>query len=198
MPNVFVINAHQEYEFSKGTLNATLTEIALEHLTSSGYDTRLTTMKDEWDAEAEIANHVWADIVLLQTPVNWMGVPWTFKRYMDHVYSFGMDGRLCAGDGRSRSEPGKQYGTGGTLTGTKYMMSLTFNAPSDSFSDPKQTFFGGISPDDLFLPMHLNFRFFDMEPLPTFVCYDVMKNPDVENDLVKYRAHLAEHFPRVG
>ena len=195
MKNVFVINAHEEYEFAKGRLNQTLTDMALEHLKASGYETRLTTMKDDWQVDTEIEKHQWADAVILQTPVNWMGVPWSFKKYMDYVYSFGMDGRLCNGDGRTRSDATKQYGSGGTLVGKKYLLSLTFNAPADSFNDPSQTFFGGKSPDDLFWPMHLNFAFFGMEPLPTFACYDVMKNPQVEQDFERYRGQLKECFP---
>ena len=198
MKNIFVINAHEAYEFSKGELNRSLTEMALEHLSTSGYETKLTTMKDAWEVDAEIEKHQWADAVLLQTPVNWMGVPWSFKKYMDFVYSFGMDGRLCQGDGRTRSDPSKQYGTGGALVGKKYLLSLTLNAPSESFGDPTQTFFEGKSLDDLFWPMHLNFRFFGMEPLPTFACYDAMKNPDIENDLSKYQQHLAQVFPALG
>ena len=195
MKNIFVINAHQEYEFSKGQLNSTLTDIALKHLAASGYATNTTTMKDDWDIDAEIEKHQWADAIILQTPVNWMGVPWSFKKYMDHVYSFGMDGRLCDGDGRTRKDPSKQYGSGGTLSGKKYMMSLTFNAPENSFNDPDQFFFEGKSPDDLYWPMHLNFRFFGMEPLETFACYDVMKNPQIENDLERFKRHLARYFP---
>jgi len=195
MKNVFVINAHEVYEFSKGELNRTLTEMALSHLQEAGYETQHTSMQDDWDTEAEIEKHTWADAILLQTPVNWMGVPWSFKKYMDYVYSFGMDGRLCAGDGRTRKDPTAQYGTGGTLSGKKYMISLTFNAPVAAFNDPDQYLFEGRSPDDLFFPIHMNFRFFDMQALPTFVCYDVMKNPDIENDLVKFKAHLVEHFP---
>ncbi|MEM1098307.1 MAG: NAD(P)H-dependent oxidoreductase [Planctomycetota bacterium] len=198
MPNVFVINAHEAYEFSPGRLNQTLTDMALEHLKAAGYETRLTTMKDDWNVDAEIANHQWADTVLLQSPVNWMGVPWSFKKYMDFVYSFGMDGRLCAGDGRTRSDPSKQYGTGGTLTGKRYMLSLTLNAPRESFDDPSQTFFAGMSVDDLYRPMHLNFKFFGMEPLPTFVCHDVMKNPDLQADFAAYREHLSATFPTLG
>ncbi|HBE70515.1 MAG TPA: flavodoxin [Planctomycetaceae bacterium] len=198
MKKVFVINAHEEYEFAKGKLNATLTQMAIEHLDSAGYDTQLTTMRDEWEVDAEIEKHVWADAVLLQSPVNWMGVPWSFKKYMDFVYSFGMDGRLCAGDGRSRSDASKQYGTGGALADSRYMLSLTFNAPQDSFNDESQVFFRGMSVDDLFRPMHLSFAFFGMQPLPTFACYDVMKNPQIESDFARYRQHLAEHFPKVA
>lgn len=197
MKNVLIVNAHEPYSFAAGRLNRTLVERATAHLQANGYETMSTGMQDDWVVDDEVDKHRWADAVLLQTPINWMGVPWSFKRYMDHVYSAGMDGRLCAGDGRSRGDASKQYGSGGTLTGRKYMLSLTCNAPSDAFDDASQDFFGGKGVDDLFWPMHLNFKFFGMEPLPTFVCHDVMKNPDVENDFARFAAHLAHHFPKV-
>jgi len=59
---------------------------------------------------------------------------------MDEVYTNGMDGRLCSGDGRTREDESKQYGSGGSLTGKKYMLSVTFNAPDESFNDPAQEF----------------------------------------------------------
>ena len=34
-----------------------------------------------------------------------------------------------------------------------------------------------------------------MTPLETFACYDVIKNPQIENDFVRYEAHLNELFP---
>jgi modulator of drug activity B len=105
-----------------------------------------------------------------------------------------MDGRLCAGDGRSRHDASKQYGTGGTLTGKKYMLSLTFNAPKDSFNNPNQVFFEGRSVDDLLLPTHLNFKFFGMEALPTFASHDVMKNPSIEDDFTRFDAHITQHI----
>ena len=42
--------------------------------------------------------------------------------------------------------------------------------------------------------MHLNFKFFGMQPLVTFACFDVMKNPDIENDFMRLEAHLNQHF----
>ena len=195
MKKVLIINAHEPYPFSEGKLNQTLVDRAKAHLEGKGYEVRLTTMKDDHDVGREVDNHVWADVVLVQTPVNWMGVPWSFKKYMDQVYSAGMDGRLCDGDGRTRQDPSRQYGSGGTLGDTRYMLSLTFNAPVESFGDPQQEFFEGRGVDDLFLPAHLNFRFFGMTPLPTFSCHDVMKNPQVETDLQRFASHLSEHFP---
>ena len=75
------------------------------------------------------------------------------------------------------------------------MLSLTFNAPGDSFDDPSQTFFAGKSIDDLFWPMHLNFAFFGMTSLPSFACFDVLKNPQVNDDFVRWADHLATHYP---
>ena len=75
----------------------------------------------------------------------------------------------------------------GPLTGKRYLMSLTFNAPEGSFNNPNQAFFGGRGLDDLFLPMHLNFQFFGMEAMETFACYDVMKNPSIEKDFEIHR-----------
>ena len=194
MSNILIINAHHKYPFAEGRLNGSLVQKADELLTAGGHTTRVVTIDDGWDVDRELENHQWADIVLLQTPVNWMGVPWTFKKYMDEVYTAGMGGQLCDGDGRNREAPEKQYGSGGTLVGKKYMLSLTFNAPKESFDDAGQFLFQGKGVDDLLFPMHMNFRFFGMEPLPTFACFDVMKNAEVENDFKRFAAHLGENF----
>ncbi|MFY8350684.1 NAD(P)H-dependent oxidoreductase [Pseudoalteromonas sp. SSM20] len=193
MSNILIINGHQYYTFSEGKLNATLVDSAVTLLNQKGHNTRVVTMQDEINVEQELENHQWADVVIFQSPINWMGVTWSFKKYMDEVYTAGMGGALCNGDGRTAEEPKINYGRGGTLTGTKYMMSVTFNAPEESFNKPDE-FFNGKSVDDLLFPMHMNFKFFDMQALPTFACFDVMKNADVENDLKRFAAHINKHF----
>lgn len=193
MSNILIINGHQYYPFSEGKLNGTLVEKAVSMLEAKGHKTRVVTISDDISVEKELENHQWADIVILQTPVNWMGVTWSFKRYMDEVYTAGMGGALCVGDGRAESAPKKNYGMGGSLTNTKYMMSLTFNAPEEAFND-KNEFFNGKSIDDLFFPMHMNFKFFGMKPMETFACFDVMKNANIENDLKRFEAHVNKHF----
>ncbi|AUJ72381.1 MULTISPECIES: NAD(P)H-dependent oxidoreductase [Pseudoalteromonas] len=193
LKNVLIINAHQYYPFSEGKLNAALIDKAITMLEDKGYNTRVVTMSDGYDVEEQLALHQWADIVFLQTPSNWMGVSWSFKKYMDEVYTAGMGGALCVGDGRTAESPKKNYGKGGTLTNTKYMMSLTFNAPEEAFNDPEE-FFDGKSIDDLMFPMHMNFKFFGMKPMETFACFDVMKNADVENDFKRFETHINKHF----
>ena len=194
MKKALILNAHQEYPFAKGELNRSIAEKIGSHLEQKGYEVQMTTMKDHWNVDEEVDKHVWADLVILQSPVNWMGLPWSFKKYMDEVYTAGMFGKLCQNDGRSKESPTKNYGAGGVLADTKYMMSLTFNAPKEAFDDESEFLFQGKSVDDLFFPQHMNFRFFGMQPLPTFVCYDVMKNANIENDFKRLDEHLKELF----
>ncbi len=193
MKHIFIINGHQKYPFSEGKLNATLTEKAKNHFLQQGHEVKVTTMEDDYEVNAEIEKFKWADVVFFQTPLNWMGVSWSFKKYIDEVFSYGMMGELSNGDGRSKAAPKKNYGLGGKLSG-QYMMSVTANAPKEAFNDPTETFFGGLSEDELLRPMHLNFKWFGLQPMPTFMAYDVMKNPDVQNDFVRFEDHLKTHF----
>ncbi len=195
MNKAFVINAHQHYPFAPGNLNRALAKRITAYLEAQGYETRHTSMTHAYDVEEEIDKHRWANLIVLQTPVNWMGVPGSFKKYMDEVYTAGMGGQLCVNDGRSTDAPKKHYGTGGVLDDTRYMLSLTFNAPAEAFDDPNEWFFEGRGVDDLFWPMHLNFKFFGMSPLPTFACFDVLKNPQIESDFVRLEHHLNNHIP---
>ncbi|WP_424970169.1 NAD(P)H-dependent oxidoreductase [Dinoroseobacter sp. S76] len=194
MSKIFILNGAQPYPFAPGALNAAFAQRANDALEGAGHTLRLTTIAEGYDVEAEIANHQWADRILLQFPVNWMGVPWSFKKYMDEVYTAGMDGRLCHGDGRSQEAPKANYGMGGALSGTRYMISATLNAPRAAFDTPSEPFFAGARIDDLLRPVHLNAKFFGMAPLPTFAAHDVMKNPEIAQDFARFDAHIAEHF----
>lgn len=41
------------------------------------------------------------------------------------------------------------------------------------------------------MPMHKAHQFLGMQALPTFLCADVMKQPNIEGDVARYREHLA-------
>ena len=194
MSKVLIINGHKHYPFAEGRLNTSLAELARETLEKKGHETRVTSVEQGWDVEVELDNHQWADVVVLQTPINWMGVTWSFKKYMDDVYTAGMGGAMCNGDGRSAEHPKANYGMGGVLTNTQYMLSITANAPAEAFGNTNEPFFEGLTVDDLFRPMHLNFKFMGMKPLPTFAAHDLMKNPEMETDITRFKAHLAANF----
>ena len=197
MSNILILNGAQPYAFAPGGLNATFADRAKDLLEAQGHEVRLTTVAEGYDVEAEVENHRWAQTVIMQFPVNWMGVPWPFKKYMDEVYTAGMDGRLCAGDGRVAEAPKANYGMGGALNGSRYMISATFNAPREAFDNPDEPFFEGLSMDDLLRPVHMNAKFFGMVPLPSFGAFDVMKNPEIDVDLARFDALLDTVFAEV-
>lgn len=192
MQNVLIINGHQPFPSSSGRLNKAFVERATEHLRSRSFNVRIVKTSEPWDVDEEVENQLWADHLLLQFPLNSMSVPWSLKRYLDEVYTAGMDGRLAIGDGRTRSNPDKQYGSGGLLGEKTYSLSVTLNAPRAAFSDPTQTLFDGRSLDDLLSSVHINFEFFDLKRRETFAAYDVSKNPQIERDFELFDAHMAQ------
>ena len=193
MKKVLIINGHQYYPFAEGKLNTALVEKATQIMEEQEYEIKYTVSEKGYNVEEEIEKWLWADVVILQTPLNWMGVTWSFKKYLDEVLTAGMMGKLSNGDGRSSEAPKKNYGLGGLLEG-KYMISVTANAPKEAFNNPEEKFFDGLSEDDLLRPMHLNFKWFGLEPLKSFFAYDVMKNPEVESDFIRFENHLKKEL----
>lgn len=189
--NVFLINGHQAWEISPGKLNKSLIDIAREKFTAKGYEIKYTHIEDEYNVSEEIEKFLWANIIIFQTPVYWMSVPWGFKKYIDEVYIAGY-GKMFDDDGRSRSEDSK-YGSGGLLRGKKYMLSTTWNAPLEAFTDSDQ-FFEGKGIDGVFFAFHKSQEFIGLKQVPTFACYDVLKNPDIDNDFDRFKSHLRQVF----
>ena len=148
MSNILIINGAKEFAHSKGQLNDTLTEVADGFLRDAGHDVKVVRADSEYDVKAEVQNFLWADVVIWQMPGWWMGAPWTVKKYMDDVFTEG-HGSLYASDGRTRSDASKKYGSGGLIQGKKYMLSLTWNAPLEAFTE-KDQFFEGVGVDGAF------------------------------------------------
>lgn len=192
MKQALIINAHHPYPFSEGKLNGELVRRLAARLDAKGYRIEHTATSGDYDIDVELQKHRRADLIVIQAPLNWFSVPWPMKKYMDDVYTAGLDGRVCHTDGRSGTDPKKNYGTGGTLTGKQYMLSFTFNAPREAFDDPTEYLMQGKSIDDLLLHLHANYRFLGMQALPSFVCFDVMKNPDIDEDFSRLEAHIDE------
>ncbi|TBL46791.1 flavodoxin family protein [Obesumbacterium proteus] len=192
MSKIFLINGMKAFGHSKGQLNTTLHDVAKETLAAMGHELRETTIDNGYEIEQEIQNYLWADVVIYQMPGWWMGEPWIVKKYIDEVFTEG-HGRLYASDGRTRSDASKKYGSGGLIQGKQHMLSLTWNAPQEAFDDPDQ-FFHGQGVDGLYMHFHKANEFLGMTRLPTFLCTDVIKNPNVEHNIACYRDHLATVF----
>jgi len=194
--NVLLINAHQFYEgFSEGKLNASMLEVARLTLTEKGHTVKLTEIEKGYDIDQEIEKHLWADLIITQSPVYWFSTPWIYKKYVDEVFTAGLvQQSMLIDDGRTRTDPSKNYGTSGKMQGKKYMLSLTWNAPKAAFDDEDQYLFEGRSVDDAFIHNTANYKFCGVEILPSFSCFNVLKEPDFDNDVVRYKQHLNNLF----
>ena len=192
---LLLINAHQVVpKVSPGRLNETMVKVISEEMANRGYEIRHTHIEKGYDINEEVEKHVWADLIILQSPVFWFGTPWIYKKYADEILTAGLvQQKLSADDGRSRKKPTAQYGTGGKMHGKKYMISLTWNAPEESFGDKNQFLFAGRTVDDVFFPNMANYKFCGAEILPSFSCFNVVKNPQIETDIARLRDHLSKY-----
>ena len=193
MKNVLIINAHQFFEgISSGRLSRSMVGLIREEMEVRGYEVRQTEIETGYDIDTEVKKHLWADFIFLQSPVYWFGTPWIYKKYVDEVFTAGMfQQSFLTGDGRTRDDPKKQYGTGGKMHGKKYMLSLTWNAPREAFGNKNQVLFEGKTVDDVFVSNTANYKFCGAEVLPSFSCHDVVKQADIEGDIARLREHLA-------
>lgn len=196
MANVLIINAHHYYEgWSTGRLNAYLAEIIQEEMQKKGYQVQSTRIDQGYDVAEEVEKHLWADVIILQTPVNWFGAPWIHKKYLDEVFNAGLQQQsLIVDDGRSRTDPHRQYGMGGKMQGKRFMMSLTWNAPAEAFGDKDQYLYEGKTADDAFLHISTCYKFCGADSVPAFSSFNVMKAPDIDGDVIRLRKHLALYF----
>lgn len=192
MKKILIINAHQKYEgFAPGKLNQSLVDIMKEELETKGCEVKLTIIEEGYDINEEVEKHTWADIIITQSPVYWFAAPWIYKKYIDEIFTTSLvQQSLLVDDGRTRKDPSKQYGTGGKMHGKKYMLSLTWNAPKEAFDNKAQILFQGKTAEEVFVSNTAVYKFCGTEILPSFSCYDVLKNPDIEAEFKRMKAHL--------
>jgi len=195
MKNVLIINGHQRYdEVAEGNLTKMYIDSASEFFQKNGFNVKHSVVESDYDIKEEVEKFVWADYIVLQYPVFWMGVPWITKKYIDEVFSAGDHNGLYINDGRTRSDASKRYGSGGLMQGTKYMISLTYNCPTSEFSD-KDGFFDGLSLDEANIATHKTFQFCGAEPLETYAIHDIFKGDlDMDSELKRFRDTLERNF----
>ena len=193
---VLLINTHLTYpNWTEGKLNNSFIQIAKDFFEAKGFEVLETKVEESYNPDQEVEKHLEADIIILQTPVNWFGAPWIYKKYVDEVFNIGLHSKkFLLGDGRTRSDSTKQYGTGGLLKGKKFMVCATWNAPAEAFNNPSQQLMQGKSTADLFLNITSNYRFCGSEIMPDYNCHDIYKIKNIAKDLEKYPTHLAKVF----
>ena len=193
--NILIINAHLSYPgWSEGKLNLAFMDQAKAFFAERGHQVAETYIERGYKPEEEVQKHASADLVLLQTPVNWFSAPWIYKKYVDEGFNLGLTTKaLLEGDGRTRQDPTRQYGSGGHMQGKKFMISATWNAPKETFDNPNSLLYGGKGTADLFLHITSNYKFIGFDILPDFGVFDIFKTPDIPRALEDYRSHLEKH-----
>jgi modulator of drug activity B len=193
---VLIINAHLTYpNWTEGKLNSAFENIAKDFFTARSFEVLHTKIEAGYKAEEEEKKHLESEIVILQMPVNWFGAPWIYKKYVDEIFNFALFNKsFLTGDGRSKEDPSKQYGTGGILQGKKFMICATWNAPAIAFDNPEQSLFAGKGLTDIFLPITSNYRFCGFDIMDSYNCFDIFKGTDIIKDLENYTLHLSKVF----
>ena len=144
----------------------------------------LTTVIDEgYDPAKETGKFKQADVVIFQYPVYWFTFPASVKQYLDDVYAYGQFFGFAEGP----------YGSGGLMKGKKFMLSSTWNAPSDAFADA-DGFFEGMTVDQAQVGMRKTHQFCGFDELPHFSCHNVIQKPDFEADRIRFQKHLQQVF----
>ena len=178
---IFVINGHKYYPFSQGKLNKTLFNKIIE-LVSPSNDVKTTVVENGYKLNEEIDKYLWADIIIIQMPINWFSFPGLFKSYIDDVYKH-----------ESFYGFSEEYGRGGLLKDKKYMYSLTMNSPEEAFNNPEE-FYNGKTLDEVIYAMHKLQEYCGLQKLETFAVYDVVKHPDIPRYLKQLEKHIQTYI----
>lgn len=195
MTNVFIINGGHKFAHSPGRFNETLTTRTRDYFQSlEGFSVKTTQVGEGYDLKEEVEKYKWADIVVYHTPIWWFQVPFGFKEYLDKVFTEGHQKGIYKSDGRSRKNPAINYGTGGSLTGKKYVVTTSWNAPKEAF-ELEDEFFDQKNVDEgILFGFHKMNQFIDMEWLASLHFHDIAKNADVPRELGRYDSFLKKNF----
>ncbi len=197
MKNIFVINGGEKFAHSGGLFNKTLLELDEQFFTTEkGFEFQFTDINDPYEISTEIDKLVWADVVIYHFPVWWMGLPYALKEYLDKVLTAGHRKGLYYSDGRKADNPAINYGTGGLLHGTKYMVTTTWNAPETAFTLPGEFFQQKSVDDGILFGFHRMNEFCAMEAVESFHFHDVEKNNSAEQVAIHHKNYL-QHLQKI-
>ena len=191
MKNIFIINGGHPFAHSGGRFNETLFNNTVGYFDlNENFAVKSTQVGDDYDAKEEVEKFKWADIVIYHTPIWWFQIPFGFKKYIDEVFTEGHQNGIYKSDGRSRTNPDINYGTGGLMHGKKHILTTSWNAPKTAFTLENE-FFNQKSVDEgVMFGFHRMNAFTGMELIGTHHFHDMEKNADVPLELENYSGFL--------
>lgn len=195
MKKIFIINGGFPFAHSPGKFNKTLVETDVQYFKKfKNFEIKITEVGEPYNAKEEVEKLKWADLIIFHTPIWWFQLPFKFKEYLDVILTEGHQKGIYDSDGRTRSNPAINYGTGGRLQGRKYLVTTSWNAPEEAFTWDGE-FFDQTSVDQgILFGFHKMNQFIGLERLDTLHFHDMEKNADVPKELKRYTAFLKKHF----
>ncbi|WP_272023310.1 NAD(P)H-dependent oxidoreductase [Olleya namhaensis] len=191
MKNIFIINGSHPFAHSGGKFNQTLFNRTIDYFKRSDkYVVRSVQVGDDYDAIEEVENFKWADLIVYHTPIWWFQLPFGFKKYIDTVFTEGHQNGIYTSDGRSRSNPEINYGTGGLMHGKKYILTTSWNAPKTAFTLENEFFDQRSVDNGVMFGFHKMNAFAGLTLLATHHFHDMEKNADVPLELNQYDSFL--------
>ncbi|MEZ7495215.1 NAD(P)H-dependent oxidoreductase [Leeuwenhoekiella aequorea] len=195
MKNIFIINGSHPFAHSGGKFNQTLFENTQNFFQDrEEFALKTTQVGSNYDPKEEVEKYKWADIIIYHTPIWWFQIPFGFKEYIDTVFTEGHQNGIYASDGRSRTNPDINYGTGGLLHGKRYILTTSWNAPKAAFTLENEFFDQRSVDDGALFGFHKMNAFTGMKLLDTHHFHDMEKNADVPKELENYNSFLLQHF----
>jgi NAD(P)H dehydrogenase (quinone) len=136
------------------------------------------------DLQIEMDKLAWCEVLILQFPIWWLGMPAILKGWIDRVFAVG------------RAYGGGRWFDRGVLAGKRAMCSVTLGGPSEIYSDVG--WYGPI--EDILFPIHRGiFQFAGLTVIEPFVVYGQNRAGQEERaaNLQRYRERLLslEHAP---
>lgn len=197
MKNILIINGGQTFAHSGGHFNNSLTQWTSETLSRNGFKVQTTNINDDFEAVKEVEKFKWADVIIYHTPIWWFQVPNRFKKYIDQVFTAGHNNGIYSSDGRSRSNPDVNYGTGGLMHGKSYMVTSSWNAPATAFTLEGEFFDQHSVDEGVLFGFHKMNQFAGLTRIDGFHFHDLEKNATaerIENYRILYENHLQNQF----
>lgn len=159
---------------------STANRVILEHLINvqgiSVSDIQMDYPNGNLDVEAEQRKLMEADLIVLQFPFIWYGMPSHMKAWLEKVFSYGF-----------------AFGPGGDkLKNKKLLLSITLGGSSEAYSAEGQH----LHPVETFiLPLQLFAKYCGMHYLKPVYSYEMASTPGVNDKIIQGKAEL--HAQRV-
>lgn len=171
MKNILVITGHTYANTS--IANKKITSILKEKYPNAIFDDLAALYPDyKIDVEKEKEKLLWADTIIIQSPLFWYSMTSLINRWVEEVF-----------------EHGWAYGSKGhALDGKEIILGITAGAVNEEFSEGGE----GVSVDEIIKPLRITFQFCRMNFLGTIFTGSILKTGHNSLEEKKQIEKLAE------